>query len=105
MRWYRECRGLLVIEEDTFRYNYDDTPMQCTAIFPAFQRKNLEKKNIFAQHIDCGYTLVLTGTNDLCFKAKIRKFCILNKKRKLKHTLFSNISKNTCPMKINFTSN
>ena len=26
------------------------------------------------------------------------------KKRKLKHTLFSNISKNTYPMKINFMS-
>ena len=35
------------------------------------------KKNdiflIFAQNIDCGYTLVLTSTHNLCFGAKIRK--------------------------------
>ena len=30
---------------------------------------------IFAQNMDCGYTLepVLTSTHDLCFRAKIRK--------------------------------
>ena len=33
---------------------------------------------IFAQNIDCGYTLeaVLTSTHNLCFRAKIRKKCI-----------------------------
>ena len=32
---------------------------------------------IFAQNIDCGYTeAVLTRTHDLCFRAKIRKYCI-----------------------------
>ena len=37
---------------------------------------------MFAQNIDCGYTLeppseaVLTSTHNLCFKAKIRTLCI-----------------------------
>ena len=46
-----------------------------------FQEKNLkislEKNdvlNIFAQNMDCGYTL--TRTHDLCFEAKIKKIGI-----------------------------
>ena len=45
-----------------------------------FRFKNLAFFLIFAQNIDCGYTLeppqceaVLTSTHNLCFRAKIRK--------------------------------
>ena len=48
-----------------------------------FQRKIFDIFLIFAQNIDCGYTLepprlkaVLTSTNNLCFGAKIRKIGI-----------------------------
>ena len=47
-----------------------------------FQRKIFDIFLIFAQNIDCGYTLrppreaVLTSTHNLCFRAKIRKICI-----------------------------
>ena len=62
-------------------------PMQYTEIFCAlkignFQLKNFDSFLIFAQNIDCGYTLeppheaVLTSTHNLCFGAKIRKICI-----------------------------
>ena len=57
--------------------------MQYTAIFYGCKNVNLQMKNyniflIFAQNIDCGYTLepreaVLTSTHNLCFRAKIRK--------------------------------
>ena len=43
-----------------------------------FQMKNYDIFLIFAQNIDCGYTLelieaVLTSTHNLCFRAKVRK--------------------------------
>ena len=43
--------------------------------FSSFRGKNLTFFLIFAQNIDCGYTLgpVLTSTHNLCFRAKIRK--------------------------------
>ena len=44
-----------------------------------FQRKIFDIFLIFAQNIDCGYTLgeaVLTRTHNLCFRAKIRKIGI-----------------------------
>ena len=57
--------------------------------FEIFQLKNFDIFLIFAQNIDCGYTLepprrggsneypqaeaVLTSTHNLCFRAKIRK--------------------------------
>ena len=48
-----------------------------------FQLKNFDIFLIFAQNIDCGYTLepprrgaVLTSTHNLCFEAKIRKIGI-----------------------------
>ena len=44
-----------------------------------FQRKIFDIFLIFAQNIDCGYTLepaVLTSTHNLCFGAKIRKIGI-----------------------------
>ena len=44
-----------------------------------FHRKNFDIFLIFAQNIDCGYTLgeaVLTSTHNLCFGAKIRKIGI-----------------------------
>ena len=55
--------------------------MQYTAIFHGCKNVNFQMKNyniflIFAQNIDCGYTLfeaVLTSTHNLCFKVKIRK--------------------------------
>ena len=68
--------------------------MQYTEIFLALKIKNFQPKTfdnflIFAQNIDCGYSLepprqggsnenrlaeaVLTSTHNLCFGAKIRK--------------------------------
>ena len=54
--------------------------MQYTAIFHGckdinFQMKNCDIFLIFAQNIDCGYTLEppQTSTHNLCFGAKIRK--------------------------------
>ena len=47
-----------------------------------FQLKNFDIFLIFAQNIDCGYTLEpprrgsLTSTHNLCFGAKIRKIGI-----------------------------
>ena len=57
--------------------------MQYTAVFHGCKNVNFQMKNyniflIFAQNIDCGYTLeppheaVLTSTHNLCFRAKIR---------------------------------
>ena len=58
--------------------------MQYTAIFHGCKNDNFQMKVfnifiIFAQNIDCGYTLeprlneaVLTSTHNLCFGAKIR---------------------------------
>ena len=42
--------------------HYENTPMQYTEIFKAVKNENFQKKNfdifpIFAQNIDCGYTL------------------------------------------------
>ena len=60
-------------------------PMQYTEIFKVVKNENFHWKIfdiflIFAQNIDCGYTLepprreaVLTSTHNLCFGAKIRK--------------------------------
>ena len=48
--------------------------MQYTEIFFNSKNRNFHWKNfdiIFAQNIDCGYTL--TSTHNLCFGAKIRK--------------------------------
>ena len=62
--------------------------VQYTAIFHGCKNDNFQMKYfdiflIFAQNIDCGYTLeppqreaVLTSTHNLCFGAKIRKNCI-----------------------------
>ena len=56
--------------------------VQYTAIFHCCKNDNFQMKFfdiflIFAQNIDCGYTLepeaVLTSTHNLCFGAKIRK--------------------------------
>ena len=65
-------------------YHYANTPMQYTAIFHGCKNVNFQMKTyniflIFAQNIDCGYTLeppneaVLMSTHNLCFRAKIRK--------------------------------
>ena len=59
-------------------------PMQLTETFLALKIENFQPINfdiflIFAQNIDCGYTVleaVLTSTHNLCFEAKIRKIRI-----------------------------
>ena len=61
--------------------HYKNMPMQYTVNFQGckkdkFQMKNCDVFLIFAQNIDCGYTLdeaVLTSTHNQCFRAKIRK--------------------------------
>ena len=60
--------------------------MQYTEIFLALKLENFQLKNsdiffIFAENIDCGYTLEPPGleavlTSNLCFGAKIRKIGI-----------------------------
>ena len=62
--------------------------MQYGEIFKVVKNENFQLKNfdffflIFAQNIDCGYTLdrldeaVLTSTHNLCYGAKIRKLDI-----------------------------
>ena len=61
-------------------FYYADTPMQHTAIFHGCKNVNFQMKNyniflIFAQNIDCGYTLepASMSTHNLCFRAKRRK--------------------------------
>ena len=59
--------------------NYENMPMQYTAIFHGCKIDNFQMKIlifflIFAQNIDC--EAVLTSTHNLCFGAKIRKICI-----------------------------
>ena len=67
-----------------FDLHYENTPMQYTEKNFGCKNDNFQWKNfdiflIFAQNIDCGYTLteaVLTSTHNLCFGAKIRKIGI-----------------------------
>ena len=45
-----------------FRFHYENMPMQYTEIFKVVKNENFQKKKndiflIFAQNIDCGYTL------------------------------------------------
>ena len=61
--------------------HYENLPMQYTEICKVvknetFQLNTFDIFLIFAQNIDCGYTLEpprLTSTHILCFRAKIRK--------------------------------
>ena len=60
--------------------HYENLPMQYTEILKVVKNENFHSKIfdiflIFAQNIDCGYTLeaVLTSTHNLYFGAKIRK--------------------------------
>ena len=60
--------------------HYANTPMQYTAIFHGCKNVNFQMKFfniflIFAQNINCGYTLepALTSTHSLCFRAKLRE--------------------------------
>ena len=60
--------------------HYDNTPMQYTVIVNDCKNSNFQMKNcdtflIFAQNIDCGYTLKLRPHN-LCFRAQIRKMML-----------------------------
>ena len=60
--------------------HYANTPIQYTVIFHSCKNDNFQIKIvilflIFAQNIDCGYTLepreaVLRSTHNLCFRAK-----------------------------------
>ena len=80
---------------NSFYNHYENMPMQYKEIFKVVKNENFPLKNfdiflIFAQNIDCGYTLepprrvptiyvleaVLTSTHNLCFGAKIRKIGI-----------------------------
>ena len=69
--------------------HYPKMSVQYTAIFHGYKNDHFQMKNcniflIFAQNIDCGYSLepphnidcgysFLTSTHNLCFRAKIRK--------------------------------
>ena len=55
--------------------HYGNTPMYYTEIFQGCKNYNFQMKTgyiflIFAQNIDCGYTL---EPHNLCFRAKLRK--------------------------------
>ena len=63
--------------------HYENLPMQYTDIFKVVKIENFHENIfdiflIFAQNIDCGYTLEPphTSTHNLCFAAKIRKIDI-----------------------------
>ena len=50
-------------------YHYENMPMQYTEIFKIVKNENFQKKKfdiflIFAQNIDCGYTLEPTSSNE-----------------------------------------
>ena len=50
----------------TEKHHYENLPMQYTKIFNVVKNENFQKKNfdfflIFAQNIDCGYTLERRG--------------------------------------------
>ena len=78
------CGYRIVIWGVKIERHYENTPMQYTAIFRGCKNVNFQMKYfniflIFAQNIDCGYAFteaVLTSTHNLCFGAKIRKYCI-----------------------------
>ena len=55
--------------------HYENMSVQYEAISKSGRCKNVTFFLIFAQNIDCGYTLnaVLTCIHNLCFRAKIRK--------------------------------
>ena len=64
--------------------HYENMSMQYSTIIHGCKHHNFQLKNydiflIFAQNIDCGYTVgqgseaVLTSTHNLCYRAKIRK--------------------------------
>ena len=58
--------------------HYANMAVQYTAIFHGCKNDNFQMKIfdiclIFAQNIDCGYSLEPTSTHNLCFGAKIRK--------------------------------
>ena len=60
---------LLVLLQCGSNFHYEYTPMQYTAIFHGckidhFQMKNSDIFLIFAQNIDCGYTLEPPGSNE-----------------------------------------
>ena len=87
--WKRAVHSVNLLTESLFviclvviSVHYGNTPMQHTAIFHGYKNDNFQLKyfvyfHIFAQNIDCGYTLeppqeaVLTSTHNLCFRAKI----------------------------------
>ena len=74
------CTELLTLRKLAYVINRDCLSLKNEN----FQLKNFDIFLIFAQNIDCGYTLepprreaVLTSTHNLCFGAKIRKIGIL----------------------------
>ena len=81
----------LVMSPPLETLHYENLLMQYTDIFKVVKKEKIQLKHfdiflIFAQNIDCGYTLepprrggaeaVLTSTHNLCFGAKIRKIGI-----------------------------
>ena len=62
--------------------HYENMPIQYTEIFKVVKMKIISRKKfdiflIFAQNIDCGYTLEhASSTHNVCFGAKIRKIGI-----------------------------
>ena len=61
-------------------FYYENTPMQYAANFHGCKNENFQMKNydiflIFAQNINCGYTLeaVLTSTQQSMFQSKSKK--------------------------------
>ena len=62
IEWPREATAQKVVTYEKYAFHYANTPMQYTAIFHSDKNVNFQKKNyifflIFAQNIDCGYTL------------------------------------------------
>ena len=63
----------------TFHTDYENMPVHYKELFKVVKREKIQLKNfdiflIFAQNIDCGYTL--EPCHNLCFGEKIRKIGI-----------------------------
>ena len=71
--------GIRVFDYVLIVYHDENMPMQSIEIFLFIKNPpKIDMFLIFAQNIDCGYTLEppLTSTHNLCFGAEIRKIDI-----------------------------
>ena len=69
-------KSILIVLQPYFHIITKKCPCSIQRFFTAVKKIDKQMINFltFAQNIDCGYTLeLLTSTNNLCFRANIRK--------------------------------